>query len=328
MAILVTGGAGYIGSVMVDLLLAQNETVIVLDDLCRGHREALDDQVVFYQGETGNRELVKQICGEHEIEACIHFAALTYVGESVANPKLYFEKNAAHGIALLDVLFSAGVRKVVFSSTAAVYGEPLRAPIDEEHPQRPTNPYGWTKLIIEEILRTYDSAYGLKFVALRYFNASGATGRLGEDHDPESHLIPNVLRAALGKTDNVTVFGQNYPTPDGTAIRDYIHVSDLCAAHLLALKHLRADGASESINLGNGEGYSVLEVIDAARRITGREIKVQFDEPRAGDPSRLVADSAKARAVLGWTPVHKLDSIIESAWQWHQAHPNGYNSSE
>lgn len=328
MAILVTGGAGYIGSVMVDLLLAQNETVIVLDDLCRGHREALDDQVVFYQGETGNRELVKQICGEHEIEACIHFAALTYVGESVANPKLYFEKNAAHGIALLDVLFSAGVRKVVFSSTAAVYGEPLRTPIDEEHPQRPTNPYGWTKLIIEEILRTYDSACGSKFVALRYFNAAGATGRLGEDHDPESHLVPNVLRAALGKTENVTVFGENYPTPDGTAIRDYIHVSDLCAAHLLALRHLRAGGASESINLGNGEGYSVLEVIDAARRITGRQINIQFDEPRAGDPSRLVADSAKARAVLGWTPVHKLDSIIESAWQWHQAHPNGYSSSE
>ena len=328
MAILVTGGAGYIGSVMVDLLLAQNEAVIVLDDLCRGHRETLDDRVFFYQGETGNRALVEQICREHEIEACIHFAALTYVGESVANPKQYFEKNAAHGIALLDVLFTAGVRKVVFSSTAAVYGEPLRTPIDEEHQQRPTNPYGWTKLIIEEILRTYDSAYGLKFVALRYFNAAGAAGRLGEDHDPESHLIPNVLRAALGKTDKVSVFGKNYPTPDGTAIRDYIHVLDLCAAHLLALKHLRAGGASESINLGNGEGYSVLEVIEAARRITGREIRIQFDEPRAGDPSRLVADSAKARAVLGWSPVHKLDSIIETAWQWHQAHPDGYSSPE
>jgi UDP-glucose 4-epimerase len=328
MAILVTGGAGYIGSVMVDLLLAQSEAVIVLDDLSRGHRKALDDQVVFYQGETGNRGLVEQICREHEIEACIHFAGLTYVGESVANPKLYFERNAAHGIALLDVLFTAGVRKFVFSSTAAVYGEPSRTPIDEEHQQRPTNPYGWTKLIIEEILRTYDSAYGLKFVALRYFNAAGASGRLGEAHDPESHLIPNVLRAALGKTHKVSVFGKNYLTPDGTAIRDYIHVLDLCGAHLLALKHLRAGGASESINLGSGEGYSVLEVIDAARRITGREIKTQFDEPRAGDPSRLVADSAKARAVFGWAPVHKLDSIIESAWQWHQAHPNGYNSAD
>jgi UDP-glucose 4-epimerase len=328
MAILVTGGAGYIGSVMVDLLLTQNEVVVVLDDLSRGHREALDDRVVFHLGETGNRELVKQICREHEIEACIHFAALTYVGESVANPKLYFEKNAAHGIALLDELFTAGVRKVVFSSTAAVYGEPLRTPIDEEHPQRPTNPYGWTKLIMEEILRTYESVYGLEFVALRYFNASGAVGRLGEDHASEPHLIPNVLRAALGKTDKVTVFGRNYPTPDGTAIRDYIHVSDLCAAHGLALKHLRAGGASSSINLGNGEGYSVLEVIDAARRITGREIKIQFDEPRPGDPSSVVADSAKARTMLGWTPVQKLDSIIESAWQWHQAHPDGYNSAE
>lgn len=328
MAILVTGGAGYIGSIMVDLLLGHNESTIVLDDLSRGHRAALDERVVFYHGETGNRALVEQICREHEIEACIHFAGLTYVGESVANPKLYFEKNSAQGIALLDVLFAAGVRRFVFSSTAAVYGEPEATPIDEKHPQRPTNPYGWTKLIIEEILRAYDSAYGLRFVALRYFNAAGATARLGEDHDPESHLIPNVLRAAQGKTEQVSVFGNDYPTPDGTAIRDYIHVSDLCAAHLLALKHLRNGGASESINLGNGEGYSVLEVIEAASRITGRDIKIQYDERRAGDPSRLVADSAKARSVLGWTPVHKLDAIIESAWKWHEAHRDGYDPPE
>jgi UDP-glucose 4-epimerase len=324
MAILVTGGAGYIGSIMVDLLLDQKESTVVLDDLSRGHREALDERVVLYHGETGDRSLVEKICREHQIEACIHFAALACVGESVADPKLYFEKNAAHGIALLDVLYSAGVRKFVFSSTAAVYGEPERTPIDEEHPTRPTNPYGWTKLIIEEILRTYDSTYGLKFVALRYFNAAGATARLGEHHDPESHLIPNVLRAAQGKSEQVSVFGNDYPTPDGTAIRDYIHVSDLCAAHLLALKHLRNGGASESINLGNGEGYSVLEVIEAARRVTGREIRIQYDERRAGDLSRLVADSAKARSVLSWTPVHKLDAIIESAWKWHEAHPHGY----
>lgn len=326
MAILVTGGAGYIGSVMVDLLLAQNESVVVLDDLSRGHRETLDDRVAFYQGETGDRDLVRQICGEHEIEACIHFAALTYVGESVAEPKLYFEKNVAHGIGLLDVLTSAGVRSFVLSSTAATYGEPVRTPIDEEHPQQPTNPYGWTKLMMEKILADYDRAYGLKYLALRYFNAAGATERLGEDHDPETHLIPNILRAALGKTDQVSVFGNNYPTPDGTAIRDYIHISDLCSAHLRALDHLRTGSASESINLGNGEGYSVLEVIEAVRRVTGREIKIQYDPPRAGDPSRLVADAAKARSVLGWTPVYKLDAIIESAWKWHQSHPDGYES--
>ena len=326
MPILVTGGAGYIGSIMVDLLLDQNESTVVLDDLSRGHREALDERSVLYHGETGDRSLVEKICREHEIEACIHFAGLTCVGESVANPKLYFEKNAAHGIALLDVLYSAGVRKFIFSSTAAVYGEPERAPIDEEHPTRPTNPYGWTKLIVEEILRTYDSAYGSKFVALRYFNAAGATARLGEHHDPESHLIPNVLRAAQGKINQVSVFGSDYATPDGTAIRDYIHVSDLCAAHLLALKHLRNGGASESINLGNGEGYSVLEVIEAARRVTGREIRIQYDERRVGDLPRLVADSAKARSVLGLAPVRKLDAIIESAWKWHEAHPDGYDS--
>jgi UDP-glucose 4-epimerase len=328
MAILVTGGAGYIGSVMVDCLLEQGESIIVLDDLSRGHREALDDRVTFYRGETGNRSLVEEVCRKHEVEACIHFAALAYVGESVTEPKLYFEKNVAHGIGLLDGLISAGVRRFVFSSTCATYGEPVQIPIDEEHPQQPTNPYGWTKLFMEKILESYDAAYEFKFVALRYFNAAGATSRLGEDHDPESHLIPNVLRAALGKTDRVSVFGKDYPTPDGTAIRDYIHVTDLCGAHLLALEHLRKGGASERINLGNGEAYSVLEVIDAARRITGREIKIQFDEPRAGDPSRLAADAAKARAVLGWTPVHKLNSIIESAWQWHQAHPDGYHSPE
>jgi UDP-glucose 4-epimerase len=328
MAILVTGGAGYIGSVMVDLLLDQDEQVVVLDDLSRGHREALNDAVAFYEGETGNRDLVAQICREHEIEACIHFAALAYVGESVTEPKLYFERNVAHGIALLDVLTSAGVRKFVFSSTCATYGEPVRVPIDEGHPQQPTNPYGWTKLFMEKILQSYDSAYGLKYVALRYFNAAGATSRRGEHHEPESHLIPNVLSAALGKTPRVSVFGKDYPTPDGTAIRDYIHIGELCVAHLLALTHLRSGKDSECLNLGNGEGYSVLEVIEAARRLTNSNIDIKFEDRRAGDPSRLVADATRARSVLDWNPKLKLDSIISSAWDWHQAHPNGYKKAE
>ena len=326
MAILVTGGAGYIGSVMVDILLDQNERVVVLDDLSRGHRPALDGRAVFYQGETGDRDLVEEICRKHEIEACIHFAAFASVAESVAQPRLYFERNVAHGIALLDVLISAGVRRFVFSSTCATYGEPVRVPIDESHPQQPTNPYGWTKLMMEKILASYDDAYGLKYVALRYFNAAGATSRLGEHHEPEPHLIPNVLRAAAGTIEHVSVFGNDYPTPDGTAIRDYIHVSDLCAAHLLALDSLRTGHASACINLGNGEGYSVLEVVDAARRVTGREIKTKFEARRAGDPSRLVADAARARTLLGWVPEKNLEEIISTAWLWHQAHPAGYGS--
>lgn len=326
MAVLVTGGAGYIGSVMVDLLLDEREAVIVLDDLARGHRAALDESVPFYQGDTGDRTLVERICREHEIESCIHFAALAYVGESVTQPKLYFERNVAHGIALLDSLMAAGVRRFVFSSTCATYGEPVRIPIDEEHPQQPTSPYGWSKLMMEKILAAYDQAYGLKYVALRYFNAAGATVRCGEHHEPESHLIPNVLFAAMGETPHVSVFGNEYPTPDGTAIRDYIHVSDLCAAHVLALEYLRSGGSSQCLNLGIGHGYSVLEVIETARRLTDREIKTSIEAARPGDPSRLVANAAKAQAFLGWKPSHQLETIIQTAWDWRQAHPAGYGS--
>ncbi|MBI3529589.1 MAG: UDP-glucose 4-epimerase GalE [Betaproteobacteria bacterium] len=326
MSVLVTGGAGYIGSVMVDLLLERNERVVVLDDLFRGHRAALDESVPFYQGETGNRALVQRICREHEIESCIHFAALACVGESVVQPKLYFERNVEHGIALLDSMIAAGVRRFVFSSTCATYGEPIRDPIDEEHPQQPTNPYGWSKLTMEKILEAYDRAYGLKYVALRYFNAAGATARRGEHHEPETHLIPNVLFAAMGKTPHVSVFGNKYPTPDGTAIRDYIHVSDLCAAHVLALDYLRSGSESACINLGNGQGYSVLEVIEAARRLTNCEIKTSMEAARPGDPSRLVANAQKARKVLGWKPGHELETIVKSAWDWHRANPNGYGS--
>lgn len=327
MAILVTGGAGYIGSVMVRNLLDRGDDVVVLDDLFRGHAHALDKTVAFYQGNTGNRSLVKEICETHSIDGCIHFAALAYVGESVSDPKRYFENNVEQGIALLDELLLAGVRRFVFSSTCATYGEPVRVPIDEQHPQSPTNPYGWSKLIMEKILSAYDHAYGLKFVALRYFNASGATAECGEDHTPESHLIPNVLYAAMGKTPYVSVFGGDYPTPDGTAIRDYIHVSDLASAHTLALEHLRKGGDSQFINLGNGQGYSVMEVIEAARKITGLPIEVRVEAARPGDPSRLVADSTKARTVLGWSPQYPdLEQIITTAWQWHRDHPNGYES--
>ena len=325
MAILVTGGAGYIGSVMVDQLVERGERVVVIDDVSRGHHGALGESVPHYEGRVGDRALVERVCREHEIEACIHFAALTYVGESVTDPKLYFENNAAQGVALLDVLLAAGVRRFVFSSTCATYGEPQRVPIDEGHPQAPANPYGWTKFFMERILESYDRAYGLKFVALRYFNAAGATEKRGEHHVPETHLIPNVLAAALGKLPYVSVFGGDYPTPDGTAIRDYIHVTDLCAAHTLALEHLRRGGSSDFINLGNGHGYSVMEVIETARRVTGREIEARVEPARAGDPSRLVANAEKARAVLGWkTQYPDLETIIRTAWEWHLAHPEGY----
>jgi len=327
MAILVTGGAGYIGSVMVDLLSERNEPVVVLDSLARGHRGALDERVPFYQGNIGDRALVQQICKEHQIEACIHFAALAYVGESVADPKHYFENNVGQGIALLDVLLGAGVRRFVFSSTCATYGEPAYVPIDEGHPQQPTNPYGWSKFIMEKILASYDEAYALKYVALRYFNAAGATARRGEDHDPESHLIPNAISAALGKQPYLSVFGDQYPTPDGTAIRDYIHVEDLCAAHLLALEYLRQGGQSDYINLGNGQGYSVMEVIEAARQVTNRAIEIKIETARPGDPSRLIANAAKAESVLGWQRRYpKLETIVKTAWDWHQGHPDGYGS--
>jgi UDP-glucose 4-epimerase len=261
---------------------------------------------------------VKRITREHNIDACIHFAAFAYVGESVNQPTLYYENNVAQGIRLLGTLVETGVRQFVFSSTCATYGEPQRIPISEEHPQLPTNPYGWSKLFLERIMTDYDRGYGLRFVALRYFNAAGATSARGERHDPETHLIPLVLQAAQRQTNHVTVFGNDYPTKDGTCVRDYIHVSDLADAHALALDYLRAGNPSTAINLGNGHGYSVLEVIESARTVTGREIPIDMQGRRAGDPSHLVADAAKAGAVLGWNPQHPhLADIIGSAWEWH-----------
>jgi UDP-glucose 4-epimerase len=318
MTILITGGAGYIGSVTTELLRARGEQVVVLDNLSRGYRDAVDPTIPFYEGNVGDRELVARIAREHDINACIHFAAFAYVGESVTEPALYYENNVAQGINLLGALVKAGVRQFVFSSTCATYGEPQQIPIDETHPQLPTNPYGWSKLFVERILADYDRAYDLKFVALRYFNASGASPDRGERHKPETHLIPLVLQTAQKKLDHVTVFGDDYPTHDGTCVRDYIHVSDLADAHALALGYLRNEGLSTAINLGNGAGYSVLEVIHAAREITQQDIPMEVEGRRAGDPSHLVADSSKARSVLGWHPQHaELSTIISSAWEWH-----------
>ena len=329
MAILVTGGAGYIGSVTVEMLTAQGETVVVVDNLSRGHRAAVDPGVQFYQGDVGDRDLVKRITDENQIESCIHFAAFAYVGESVEQPALYFQNNVGQGIALLDSLIKAGVDRIVFSSTCATYGEPQEVPIAETHPQHPTNPYGWSKFMIERALEACDHAYGLKFVALRYFNAAGATAAHGEHHEPESHLIPNVLRAALGHLSHVSVFGSDYETPDGTAIRDYIHVLDLASAHIAALQYLRGGGESTAINLGTGNGYSVLELIACAREVTGRTIETNLEPRRPGDPSRLVANDQKAREVLSWAPAHdNLAAIIQSAWTWHLAHPDGYPADD
>lgn len=325
MSVLVTGGAGYIGSVTAELLRQSGEQVVVLDNLSRGHRAAVSPDTSFYQGDVGDRGLVSSIIRQHGVEACMHFAALAYVGESVERPSLYFENNVAQAISLLGALIEGGVRRFIFSSTCATYGEPAMVPISEDAPQRPVNPYGWTKFVIERALESYDVAYGLKFVALRYFNAAGALPDLGEHHEPETHLIPNVLAVARGDAPHAEVYGTDYPTPDGTAVRDYIHVQDLALAHMLALTHLRTGEKSEFINLGNGRGFSVLEIIEAARKITGRPIDYVRMPRRAGDPPQLVACADRAARVLGWQPKHVgLDDIIRSAWLWGLSHPHGY----
>lgn len=325
MAILVTGGAGYIGSATVELLHSKGENVVVLDNLVYGHRAAVDMDIPFYEGNIGDRPLVKKILAEHSISACIHFAAYAYVGESVTDPAKYFENNTEQTNHLLNSLIEGNVKSIVFSSTCATYGTPERVPIDETHPQRPINPYGWSKFMTERILESYDVAYGLKFAALRYFNAAGATEKYGEDHDPETHLIPNVLNVADGKLPFVSVFGGDYDTPDGTCIRDYIHVADLGDAHIRALDYLRKGDDSVHLNLGNGRGFSVLEVIEAARKVTGCPIEAKIEPKRPGDPPRLIADAAKALDILGWNPEYAdLDTIIKSAWDWKRAHPTGY----
>ncbi len=325
MAILVTGGAGYIGSATVELLQKKGESVVVVDNLVYGHRAAIAAEVPFYQGNIGDTNLIKRIVAEHQITACVNFAAFAYVGESVTNPAKYFENNTFQTNKLLNALIESNVKNFVFSSTCASYGDPLQIPIDENHPQNPVNPYGWSKFMTERILESYDTAYGLNFVALRYFNAAGATEKCGEHHDPETHLIPNVLFAAEGKLPFVSVYGGDYDTPDGTCIRDYIHISDLADAHFRALKYLENGGDSSKINLGNGLGFSVLEVIETARKVTGKPIEVKIEPRRVGDPERLIANATKAKEVLGWQPKFaELEKIIESAWNWKLKNPKGY----
>jgi len=327
MAVLVTGGAGYIGSAFVEQLLAAGEEVAVLDDLSRGHRAAIHPGAAFYEGRTGDRDLVARIARAHTLDACVHFAAFAYVGESVTEPARYFDNNFTQAQVLFESLVAAGVKRVVFSSTCATYGVPTETPIPESHSQWPINPYGWSKLFVERLLESFDRAYGLKFVALRYFNAAGATARCGEAHAPETHLVPLVLAAAAGRRPKVSVFGDDYDTPDGTAVRDYIHIEDLGEAHLLALAHLRRGGDSHFLNLGNGTGYSVLEVIEAARRVTGLDVPYEKGPRREGDPPRLVGNATKAHAVLGWAPKRpSLEAIVRSAWEWMQAHPGGYGA--
>ncbi|MFZ5990001.1 MAG: UDP-glucose 4-epimerase GalE [Bacillota bacterium] len=327
MAILVTGGAGYIGSHTVAELLEKNEEVIVLDNLEKGHKDAVLGGKLMI-GDLRNKEFLKDVFLNNNIEAVIHFAAYIEVGESVSNPLKYYNNNVISTLNLLTAMQEAGVNKIVFSSTAATYGEPENIPILETDKTSPTNPYGETKLAVEKALKWADNAYGTKHVVLRYFNASGAhaSGSIGEDHSPESHLIPLVIQAAMGKRDSIKIFGNDYNTPDGTCIRDYIHVSDLAQAHYLALKKLRRGESSQVYNLGNGKGFSVKEVIDVVRRVTGRPVTAIDAPRRPGDPAVLVASSEKIKGELDWQPkMADLDTIVSSAWNWHLNHPDGYN---
>ncbi len=314
--ILVTGGAGYIGSVVIDHLRARGERVVALDDLSRGHRDAVDDGVPFYTGAVGDKALVERIVGEQGVTACVHLAGYVSVAESVTDPARYYANNFTQGMVLLKTLASQRVRHLVFSSTAAVYGHPLTNPLTEEHPRRPLSPYGWTKRALEDALMRVDRASEMRSVALRYFNAAGETPRRRERHDPETHLIPLALAAASGAPTSLTVFGRDYPTRDGTAVRDYVHVTDLATAHLHALDYLREGGESTACNLGSGQGFSVTEVLRAVERVTGRGLKVTEGVRRAGDSAVLVADIARARSLLAWRPVRSdIESIVRSAWR-------------
>lgn len=320
--ILVTGGAGYIGSHMAKQLARARKDFVVLDNLDRGHERAVKWSPLV-KADLGDRGALKKAMSEHRINAVIHFAAHSCVGESVQNPALYFRNNVMNTMILLEVMQELGIKCIVFSSTAAVYGNPQTIPIPEEHPKAPVNPYGETKIFIEKALAWHEKAYGLQWMALRYFNAAGADpeGEIGEDHSPETHLIPIVLEAVLGNRPHVEIYGTDYETPDGTAIRDYIHVTDLADAHVKALEYLKSGGKSGALNLGTGQGYSVREVIQMAEKVTGKKVPVREASRRAGDPPALVAKVENAKKILNWKPVHSdLKTIVQTAWQWHQKH--------
>ena len=321
MKILVVGGAGYIGSICTELLLDEGYEVTIFDNLTEGHRAAIDERATFIEGDLADRESISSAMHGAKPEAVMHFAASALVGESMTNPSKYFRNNIGNGVNLLDAMIEADVRRLVFSSTCATFGPPERVPIDETLPQRPINPYGESKLAFERILRWYDEIHGLRFVALRYFNAAGASKKFGEDHRTETHLIPNVLKVALGQKESVEIYGTDYDTPDGTCIRDYIHIFDLARAHMLALTAKKSD----FYNLGTGGGSSVREVIDACRKVTGKTVTAIERPRRPGDPPKLIAASDKIKRELGWRPqLESITAIVESAWKWHLQFPNGY----
>ena len=327
MNVLVIGGAGYIGSHAVNKLIKKDYNVSVLDNLVTGHRGAVDEAATFYLGDIRDKAILNQIIQDEQIEAVFHFAASSLVGESVEKPLKYFNNNVVGMEVLLEVMQENDVKKIIFSSTAAVYGDVQAPLITEDEPKAPTSPYGESKLMMENMIKWCDLAHGIKFVSLRYFNVAGAlsTGEIGEDHDPETHLIPIVLQTALGQRNAMTIFGDDYNTPDGTCIRDYVHVEDLIDAHILALEYLNTNTESQIFNLGSSTGYSVKEIVEASRKVTGKEIPVKIGERRAGDPAKLVAASEKAREILGWKPAYEtIEGIIQTAWNWHEANPEGY----
>lgn len=326
MNILVTGGAGYVGSHTVRLLAREGHDVWTYDNLSTGHLQAIP-QGRLIEGDLHNSPRLVQVMREKRIEAVMHFAAFALVGESVEEPAKYYRNNVIGSLSLLDAMREAGVWRIVFSSTTATYGEPTKMPISEDEGQQPINPYGFTKLVVEHSLADYSRSYGFGYAALRYFNAAGASpdGDIGEDHDPESHLIPIVLQTALGQRKLITIFGADYPTDDGTCIRDYVHVDDLGDAHMKALEQLKP-GEGLQLNLGTGRGYSVREVVDACKRVSGKDFEVVEGARRAGDPPVLIADSSRAQTTLGWNPHYRdINSIVETAWNWHSRHPNGYS---
>jgi UDP-glucose 4-epimerase len=321
MKVLVAGGAGYIGSVCAELLLNEGHAVSIFDNLTEGHRHAIDPRAQFVEGDLAHQESIQSVLAAFQPDAVMHFAANALVGESMQNPSKYFRNNISNGLNLLDAMVATKVNRMVFSSTCATFGPPDRVPIDETVPQRPINPYGESKLAFEKILRWYDEIHGLRFVALRYFNAAGASENFGEDHRCETHLIPNVLKVALGRKSCAEIYGTDYETPDGTCVRDYIHILDLARAHILALDTPK----SAFYNLGTGGGSSVKEVVDACRKITGKQIPVEEKARRPGDPPRLIASSERIKKELGWQPEYQnLEAIIRSAWKWHEKFPNGY----